>query len=50
MSTLRSLERNIIKEKCRKKDGNTKAFNAMWKYYQHKKQKRKSKENNTTNV
>lgn len=37
MSTLRSLQRGAIKNKCYKKNGNTKAFNNEWEriHYGH---------------
>jgi hypothetical protein len=36
MSSLRKLERNVIKSECYKKDGNTKKFKNEWDTYREK--------------
>lgn len=36
MSTLRKLEREVIRNQCRKKDGNTKNFKKEWDNYHYK--------------
>lgn len=33
MSTMRSLQREVIKNKCYKRDGNTKAFKSEWEKF-----------------
>lgn len=36
MSSLRKLEREVIRNKCYKRDGNTKAFKSEWEKHHYK--------------